>query len=58
MQYPVPVTEFQPTKRHSYPSLNIGRKEDQRPVFNDEFEVGVKELQDQVEVRFRRKDVQ
>jgi hypothetical protein len=45
------MTKLQTTKRHGDPTLDVSREEDQRPVFNDQLQVRVEELEDEVEVR-------
>jgi hypothetical protein len=57
VQNPIPVAEFQSTERHGHPALDIGGQEDERPVFDNVFKVGVQEFEDEVEVRFMGEDV-
>jgi len=53
MNHRVPVTEFEPAKRHSHPAFDVGRKKVDGAVLNHNFQIGVKELQNEIEIRFR-----
>ena len=48
------MAELQSTKGHCHPRLDVCRQEDEGAVFDDYFEVAVQELEDQIEVGFRR----
>lgn len=52
------MTELKAAKGHGHPALDIGWEENERPVLDDQFQVGVEELQHKVEVLLRREDVQ
>jgi hypothetical protein len=52
MENPVPVTEFETAKSHGDPALDIRWEEDERSVFDDHFQIGVEEFQDEIQVGF------
>jgi hypothetical protein len=52
------MAKFEAAQRHCHPSLDISRKEDERPVLDYHLKVAIQELEDQVKIRFRREDVQ
>ncbi len=58
MEDKIPVTEFETAERHGHPALDVRREKDERTVFDDHLEVGVEELEDKVQIRFRREHVQ
>ena len=58
MEDKIPVTEFEAAERHGHPALDVRREKDERTVFDDHLEVGVEELEDKVQIRFRREHVQ
>lgn len=58
MQHAVTVDVFQPAERHGHPRLDVGRLEDERLVPDHGFEVGVEELEDQVDVLLDAEDVE
>lgn len=49
----IPVAELQSTKGHRHPCLDVCGQKDERAILDDDFEVGVQELEDEIEVRFR-----
>jgi hypothetical protein len=52
------MAEFQTAHRHEHPALDVARLEDEASVLDDGFQVRVKKLEDQVEVGFRREDIE
>lgn len=58
MQNPVPMTPLQSSQRHDHPTFHIRRSKQQRSIFDDGFEVGVEEFEDEVEVLAVGKRVQ
>jgi hypothetical protein len=53
----VPVTKLESTKGHSDPRFDIRREEDESTIFDDLFEVGCKEFENQIQVLFVGEDV-
>lgn len=58
MEDEIPVTEFQTTERHGHPAFDVRREKDERTVLDDHLEVGVEELEDEVQIRLRREHIQ
>jgi hypothetical protein len=52
VKHEISMAKFQPTQGHRHPCLDIGGKEDKRPVLNYHLKVAVQELQHQVKIRF------
>ena len=57
MQDEIPVTELKSAKGHGHPALDVCREEDERPILDDKFQVGLEELEDKVEIFLRREDI-
>ena len=51
MEDEIPMTEFQTAKRHGHPTLDIRGEKDERPFLDDHLEIGVEELEDEVQIR-------
>jgi hypothetical protein len=49
---------FQTSERHRHPTLNVGVLKDECLVSNHSLQIGVEELEDEVDVLFQRKDVE
>jgi hypothetical protein len=58
MKDEVSMAEFQTAERHGHPALDVCGEKDERTVFDDHLEVGVEELEDEVQIRLRGEDVQ
>lgn len=58
MQNPIEVTEVEAFEGHEHPALDVGRLKDQVSVLDDSFQIGVEVLEDEIEVRFGREDVE
>jgi hypothetical protein len=54
----ISVTEFETAECHGHPALGVRGEKDQRTVLDDHLEVGVEELEDEVQIRLRREHVQ
>lgn len=48
MKNPVPVAEFESTECHCHPTFYVRRQENKGAVFNDHFQVRVKELENEI----------
>lgn len=48
----VSVAEFEATECHGHPAFNVCRQKDKSPVFDDHFQVRIKEFQYEIEIRF------
>jgi hypothetical protein len=53
----IPMAELQSTKGHRHPRLDVRRQKDEGAILDDDLEVAIQELEDEIEVRFRGKDV-
>ena len=51
MEDKIPVAEFQTAKRHGHPALDVRGEKDERAFLDDHFEIGVEELEDEVQIR-------
>ena len=51
MEDKIPVAEFQTTKRHGHPAFDVRGEKDERAFLDDHFEIGVEELEDEVQIR-------
>lgn len=58
MQDPVSVNVLESTERHGCPRLDVGGLEDEALVANDGLEVGVEELEHEVDILLDREDVE
>lgn len=53
MENEIPMAELQSTKGHCHPRLDVCRQKDECTILDDYFEVGIQELEDEIEVCFR-----
>ena len=53
VNHKVSVAELEPAKSHSHPALNVSRKKIDRAVLDHNFQIGVKKLQNKIEIRVR-----
>ena len=44
------MAEFKTPECHCHPRFDVGRKEHERTVFDDKFEIGVEKLEHQIEI--------
>lgn len=58
MQHPMPVDVLEAAQAHGHPRLDVGDLEDERLVPDHGFEVGVEELEDEVDVLLDGEDVE
>ena len=58
MEDKVAVTELQTAERHGHPALDVCGEEDERAVLDDHLEIGVKELEDEIQICLGREHVQ
>lgn len=56
MQHSIPMTELQPSESHLHPGLYVSGEEEERLVLDEVFEIGLTELEDEVDVGFGRVD--
>lgn len=53
MEDEISVAEFEPTKGHSDPTLDVRRQKKRRTPFDNHFEIRVQEFEHQIEIRLR-----
>jgi hypothetical protein len=58
MEDEISVTEFETAECHRHPTLDVRGEKDERTVLDDHLEVGVEELENEVQIRLRREHVQ
>jgi len=52
MENPISMTKLESAKCHRHPAFDVRWEEHKRTVFDDHFEVRVKEFEDEVEIGF------
>jgi len=57
MENPIPMTKLESAKCHRHPAFDVRWEEHKRTVFDDHFQVRVEELEDEIEICFRREDI-
>jgi len=45
------MAKLETAERHRHPALNVRREKDERTVLDDHLEVGVEELENEIQVR-------
>jgi hypothetical protein len=58
MEDEISVTKFETAECHRHPALDVRGEKDERTVLDYHLEVGVEELENEVQIRFRREHVQ
>jgi hypothetical protein len=51
MEDEISMTEFETPERHGHPALDIRWQKYERTVLDDHLEVGVEELEDEIQIR-------
>ena len=52
------MTKLQSPEGHRYPGFDVGREEDKRAILDYKLQIGVKKLQNQIEIGLRRENVE